>query len=789
MTNDTLPVSTAVAVTPTAASDKGLQPLASGSGDVLASPHYFAGAETPPAPAIFPGNGAYPPPDANPHAGGPDNSLSGRRQAQEVLVGGPDCRNRGASAQEVLPVGGPDCRNRGASAQEVLPAGGPDCRNRGANAQEVLPTSALRIASARVDLLAKYLEAIEFAPFGNKTKAGKEFMSLYNTGQLFENLYKILGQTSLRTLNRWAHILKSAPDSTLADRRSMALHKPTGILEDQAKILLGVLNHPNRLTESECIRLAKQLMHARGIQDGHSEMTYRRFIAKYKKLHYDQYTANREGVQALNNKCLPYLERDYDKIEVGDIAVADGHKLNFETVHPFTGKPTRLTLILFIDMKSSYPLGWEIMPTENVSSIQSALRRSIIALGKIPRVLYLDNGKAFGAKHFSGQDLSQAGFTGVFARLGCKTIFAWPYHGQSKTIERFFKTFGFVERLAPSYVGTDVYKKPPRLNRGEKLHVKVWEKMTGGNPLTLDETAMIIAWFMDEYVQRPARGGHLKGQTPASVFDPGRGPGVDRRELDYLMLAAENRTLTRNGVSLFGRSYWSPELYGRDHAVTVRYDIHDMTSVLVYDDEGRYLCEAVAMPKTHPAAEALGTAADKETLVRQIAIKKSLEKRTTTAMRRFLKEESYPAQAEQMKSIGIGRPDSPVGQTTRGKSAPPTIGRPDSLVGRVGGPDCRNPGAQAQEALSLVDIRAEADALIEINAQAREGDEERFWDSITELNEGDRYVRLLEMESRGQNLPAEQKTFMRYFEGTEYYSKHSEYFQQQATTFALMREV
>ena len=83
-----------------------------------------------------------------------------------------------------------------------------------------------------------------------------------------------------------------------------------------------------------------------------------------------------------------------------------------------------MTLILFYDMKSNMPLGWEIMPTEDTQAISSALRRAIIALGKIPKVVYLDNGRAFKSRFFKGSDFDEQSFTGIYAQLGIRTIFA-----------------------------------------------------------------------------------------------------------------------------------------------------------------------------------------------------------------------------------------------------------------------------------------------------------------------------------------------------------------------------
>ncbi len=102
--------------------------------------------------------------------------------------------------------------------------------------------------------------------------------------------------------------------------------------------------------------------------------------------------------------------------------------------------------------------------------------------------MYIDNGRAFRARFFEGcPDFEQAGIFGLYESLGCKVIHAWPYHGQSKPIERFFGTMHGLEVWMPSYTGFDIAHKPARMKRGEELHRQLYEKM-GGRPLTLEET-------------------------------------------------------------------------------------------------------------------------------------------------------------------------------------------------------------------------------------------------------------------------------------------------------------
>ena len=77
----------------------------------------------------------------------------------------------------------------------------------------------------------------------------------------------------------------------------------------------------------------------------------------------------REGEKALDDLVGPYITRDSSMLNVGDVLVADGHRLNFDCIHPFTGRPARMTLILWLDWASRMPAGWEIMPEEDTVAI------------------------------------------------------------------------------------------------------------------------------------------------------------------------------------------------------------------------------------------------------------------------------------------------------------------------------------------------------------------------------------------------------------------------------------
>lgn len=621
---------------------------------------------------------------------------------------------------------------------------------------EAVSESQTQKALLKADLLRLYMQALATAPWGNKDKARTDFLAAYNSGIAYPQIFAALGEINWKTIEGWKIRVKKSNGNTfqLADRRGSCRKGKSGLTETQTDILLRCALHPNKPRTAEAIRMAHSIMRTKGISNGHSEATYRRWLQDWASRNYHIWVFNREGAKAWNDKCAFYISRDYRLINVGDVVVADGHTLNFEVINPWTGKPKRMTLICFLDMKSGIPLGWEIMPTEDTSSISSALRRAILRLGKIPKVVYLDNGRAFKSRFFQGTNFEEAGFAGLYERLGIKTIFAWPYHGQSKTVERFFGSFAELERWCPTYTGTSIENKPPRMMRGERLHRKLYEKASEGRVLTMEEAHRAIAAWFDVYANRPQRG-HLEGQAPMELFLEGRGPGVDKTALAYLMMSLEIRHINRNGVTFQGQNYYAPALYGRRHPVVIRYDLQDTSTIYVFEPDGTYLCEASPVEGVHPAATILGTDKDKEKLRQHIEFKKGQEKEASATARVFLEQEVLPEHQRQMATIGVLTDDR-----VQAKQLPAPV------------------------------IHLDAEKLArEVAENARlqgEADEREFRETLLAMDNSDRYEKLLELEAQGVELAEEWLGFMAFFPKTGDYTNHEEYWESRRMAFTLM---
>lgn len=113
-----------------------------------------------------------------------------------------------------------------------------------------------------------------------------------------------------------------------------------------------------------------------------------------------------------------------------------------------------------------------------------------------------------------------------------------------------------------------------------------------------------VAQAVDEYnrehrhrsLPKRSDGKHM---TPAEAWAAKLAAGeqvmLSPLELRMMFMPAVLRTAKRGQVTFFNQTYAAPELMRRDvdgREVSVRYDIHDPSAVLVYTLAGEYVCEA-----------------------------------------------------------------------------------------------------------------------------------------------------------------------------------------------------
>lgn len=509
-----------------------------------------------------------------------------------------------------------------------------DYAKRNRNMVEFTPEKPKKIALARLDIIHQWLDFRKKST--NKLQADYDFVNLHNTSSGY--LLEILGKISRGTLHRWKNIINETEDYTKLIpqyRYAKVDEYRTCLTDEEIKIFMGLLLHPNRLCIGKAIALTKYKLQQQGQSFIPADITFRRYAKWFKDNNYDKWILARDGEKALSDKVEPYIKRDASLLEVGDILVADGHKLAFQVINPFTGKPCRATLVGFLDWKSTALVGYEIMLEENTQCIASALRNAIINLDMIPKIVYQDNGRDFRAKYFTDdKGFTELGFSGLYSKLGIETVFARPYNARAEVIERFFKEFqeGF-EKLLPSYIGSNIANKPAYMMRNEKFHKNLHNEFIP----TIEETIKMIDMWLSFKNSQPCP--NAPDKTIAEVLESRKRQNIEINTLDDLMLATEVKTIQRNGIRFLNCDYFDERLYGFKSKVLIKYNLFDLTSIKVYTTKGEYLCTAQRVIETHPMAKLLGAVTDFEDYKQKIVKQRKLHKKTINAVKEYLSKD------------------------------------------------------------------------------------------------------------------------------------------------------
>jgi putative transposase len=502
------------------------------------------------------------------------------------------------------------------------------------------------IALAKDSTIRLYLKFVHGAS-GSILDAKKGFTDVFNRGIKYQQLFEKIGAINWKTIDtHWLPLWKDAGKDPFSLAPKYPERSDT-VTKEEAEILKQYFLIPGRDRSVRAdARIARNDMITKNLPNIKSLNTYIRWLEKFKKNNMDVYTLCREGRKALNDKVIKPIKGDKSKLKVGDVLVGDGHKLNFEILDPRTGKYKRMNLILFYDMASDMPVGWDISLTEDTESITVALYRSILRLGKIPKVIKLDNGRAFRSNFLNGQeeDLEECGIVGLFERLGSQVNFAMPYNAKAKPIERYFRTFGELEMRIPTYCGTSIENKPPRMMRNEKLHRRIYDKVMENINIDIWTAHQLIANYFDEYSERVKKSGRLKGKRPIDIFKAGMGPGVDKTMLLFLMMEEREKICQSDGIHLPGGTYYSKELYGlAGQYFNVRYDIMNKDFIYVLDYKNNIICKALNDEGVHVMARILGDDTDVRKLNEARALQEEQYNTTYEKASALLNREMFPA--------------------------------------------------------------------------------------------------------------------------------------------------
>ena len=496
----------------------------------------------------------------------------------------------------------------------------------------------------------------------SKKVADSEFLTTYNTGLLYSKIFNVVGKVSIGALYRWKALLEDKNDWTVLIGNYNYTAKGcyrTSLSENEIKIFLNILLSPNKFSIGRAITLTQYILKEKNAENIPTEVTFRRYAKWYKANNLDKWTLARDGMKALKDKVEPYIVRDTSMLEVGQVLVADGHTLNFQVINPFTGKPSRATLIGFLDWKSGGLVGYDIMLEENTQNIASALRNAILTMDKIPEYVYQDNGRAFKSKFFNGDSkFEELGFTGIYEKLGIKPVYATPYNARAKVIERFFLDFQeSFEKLMPSYIGTSIDNKPAYMNRNEKLHKQIHEQKANFVP-TIEQALILVREWLKFKHSQPCPNDRTK--TIQQMLDSIQRQNINESQLDDLMMATEIKHIGRNGIRFLKADYFNDALYGIREKCIIKYNLNDLSYIKIYSIKGEFLCRADRVTATHPLAHLMGEVKDIEDYKQKIRKQKQLQNKTLKAVKQHFSLEDIDLIKSKLIEAEINAEEIPI---------------------------------------------------------------------------------------------------------------------------------
>lgn len=316
-----------------------------------------------------------------------------------------------------------------------------------------------------------------------------------------------------------------------------------------------------------------------------------------------------KGSREYKNKVMVKGSRDTSKLKVMQIVMGDEHTFDCWVAYKQpNGKviPIKPHLAAWIDLRSRAIMGDVICKNANSDVLkQSLLKMMYSEPGGIPEYIYIDNGKDYTAKTMTGRnrnDRSGMDFDdtakGFYKAIGIKDYHrALPYEAWSKgQIERFFRIVcNDFTKWFTSYTGTLTGSKT-----SDKVNKDIQKMCDNGELLTMEEFyGEWTRWLTEVYMHKEHGGLKKAGEkykTPYDCFineERYFKPAPPKSYATVLMMKEEKVYVRNIGIVRWNHEYRSDELcdyIGRK--VDVKYDPNDMSTLYVFDENGRNVCEA-----------------------------------------------------------------------------------------------------------------------------------------------------------------------------------------------------
>ena len=299
----------------------------------------------------------------------------------------------------------------------------------------------------------------------------------------------------------------------------------------------------------------------------------------------------REGKKSFEDNCVPSAIRHYSVDRPNERWVSDHHLWDvFVRVPDGKGgwKLDRPWGTYWMDIRTRKVMSF-VIRTESPNSdvVMHSFGIGIKKFG-VPEEVLLDNGKDYKAYDmFYTRDEQDRVRTSLATNLQIGTIYARPYNGKAKPIERMFNTFEeqFGKRFA-SYAGRDAKQRPEDLKDLNIMDV-----------VTLEEFIELHNKYVEDvYNESPHSGDAMNRKSPNQVYSeiPFNFRSAPEGVLHFCLMRVKGlRKVGKNGIVFNGVYFYADEFCDHwDETVIAKYNPDQPERLYIFDTNENFLFEA-----------------------------------------------------------------------------------------------------------------------------------------------------------------------------------------------------
>jgi transposase InsO family protein len=307
-------------------------------------------------------------------------------------------------------------------------------------------------------------------------------------------------------------------------------------------------------------------------------------------------TWHRAGPKGYYDACSLFIKRDYSKVHAGWCWVGDTRTWDVLVNCPGFDAPKRPYVTMFVDLRTDMPMGWHIHFTPpSAANTLTALRNGRKHRGK-PDMIYVDNGREFRNKDFSGNprggnnwgsENDKGGdywMTSAASILNIQMKFAIAKNSRAKTVENFFGVCKkIIDKSFLSFFGGNSVERPEQVKDLYKSKDKIISFAEFKNVMDRN--------FLNVIPNYPCKFERFSQGTRKEAWDylyaqREQMEKISEDALSMIPTLTEECTVGRTGATIakLGTSWWAEwmPLY-RDEKILVRYNPQDLTKAWGYD--------------------------------------------------------------------------------------------------------------------------------------------------------------------------------------------------------------